>query len=188
MDRVPARMSFKAGLTACAGIFIAIGTLGFFSFRLDVLLALGSFGSTSILLFCFPENHFSQPRSIICGHVISTGVGLAVLALAGHSWWALGLAVALAAALMMFTNTIHPPAGSNPLIVFLGMPGWDFLLFPTLSGAVVLVLVGILYHSSCRRRYPQYWAGVPDSVLPAWWQGRDTAEGIADATISAASD
>ncbi len=159
MDRVPARMSFKAGLMACSGIFLAIGTLGFFSFELHVLLALGSFGSTSILLFCFPENHFSQPRSILGGHVISTGVGLAALAILGHSWWALGLAVAAAAALMMLTNTIHPPAGSNPLIVFLGLPGWEFLFFPTLCGALVLVVVGVLYHRACGRAYPKYWIG-----------------------------
>jgi len=169
-DRVPPRMSFKTGLLACLGIFLGIGTLGFFSFRLDILLALGSFGSTSILLFCFPENHFSQPRSIICGHVISTGMGLAVLAVLGHSWWALGLAVALSAAVMMLANTVHPPAGSNPLIVFLGMPGWDFLLFPTLSGAVVLVLVGVAFHRSCGKRYPQYWIGQGAGGLAGRWR------------------
>jgi CBS-domain-containing membrane protein len=171
MNRLPARVSFKAGLLACMGIFCGIGALAYSSFQLDVLLALGSFGSTSILVFCFPENHFSQPRSVVCGHAISTAVGLAVLHLLGPAWWAVALAVALAAAAMMVTNTVHPPAGSNPLIVFLGMAHWDFLVFPTLIGAVVLVLVAVVYHRACRRPYPLYWIGSRtsgESQLIAW--------------------
>ncbi len=156
---MPPRPSLKSGLIACVGIFCGIGALAYFSFDLKILLALGSFGSTSVLLFSFPENHFSQPRSIIGGHVISTAVGLLVLQVTGPTWWALGLAVALSAAVMMLTRTVHPPAGSNPIIVFLGLPGWDFVLFPTLSGAVLLVAVGLLYHRACRRQYPLYWHG-----------------------------
>jgi CBS-domain-containing membrane protein len=159
MDRVPARMPFTRGLLACLGIFIAIGCLGYCTFDLAILLALGSFGSTSILLFCFPENDFSQPRSIIGGHVMSTAVGLAAVYLCGKQWWAMGAAVSVAAALMMVTNTIHPPAGSNPLIVFLSLPSWDFLIFPTFTGAVLLVLVGLAYHRACQRPYPRYWLG-----------------------------
>jgi CBS-domain-containing membrane protein len=170
MDRrPPPRPSLRAGLTACLGIFFGISVLAFFSFNLHLLLALGSFGSTSVLLFAFPESHFSQPRSIIGGHFISTAVGLAALLVFGKTWWALGLAVAAAAALMMLTRTVHPPAGSNPIIVFLGLPGWDFLLFPTLFGAIALVASGWLYHRACKREYPLYWLGaVPGAnALPA---------------------
>jgi CBS-domain-containing membrane protein len=67
---VPPRPSLRSGVIACFGIFIAIAALAFLSFNLEVLLTLGSFGSTSVLLFAFPENHFAQPRSIIGGHFI----------------------------------------------------------------------------------------------------------------------
>ncbi len=144
---------------ACAGVFAAIAVLAYASFDLGVLLALGSFGSSSVLLFAFPDSHFSQPRSLIGGHVISSAVGLAALTLFGHHWWALGLAVALATALMMVTRTVHPPAGSNPIIVFLAMPGWDFLLFPTASGALALVAIGFIYHRASGTMYPHYWRG-----------------------------
>lgn len=186
MDRhLPSRPSLRGGLMACAGIFFGISLLAYCSFDLHVLLALGSFGSTSILLFAFPENPFSQPRSIIGGHVISTAIGLIVLLLLGKSWWALGAAVSAAAALMMLTRTVHPPAGSNPIIVFLAMPGWDFLLFPTLSGALTLVAAGVAYHRLCQRKYPLYWRGNADAATargvprqPAWvgtiQQGSDT--------------
>jgi CBS-domain-containing membrane protein len=43
--------------------------------------------------------------------------------------------------LMHLTRTIHPPAGSNPVIVILSVPGWHFLITPTLVGAVTLVAV-----------------------------------------------
>ena len=156
----PPRLPLARALAACTGIFVAIATLGLFSFEFHILLALGSFGSSAVLLFCFPENDFSQPRSIVGGHLISTAVGLTVLALAGQAWWAMGLAVALAAGAMIATRTVHPPAGSNPIIVFLGLPGWDFLLFPTFSGALVLVAVGCAWHRLARQAYPQYWLGL----------------------------
>ena len=111
----------RAGAVACAGVFTAIAVLAYSSFDLGVLLALGSFGSSTVLLFAFAGNHFSQPRSIVGGHVICTAVGLLALALFGRHWWALASAVALATALMMLTRTVHPPAGSNPIIVFLAM-------------------------------------------------------------------
>jgi len=157
--QLPPRPSLRTGCTVCLGIFLGIAVLAFCSFNLHVLLALGSFGSTSILLFAFPENQFSQPRSIVGGHVISTAVGLAVLLLLGKSWWTLAAAVAAAAALMMLSRTVHPPAGSNPIIVFLATPGWDFLLFPTLFGALTLVATGWAYHRFCARGYPLYWIG-----------------------------
>lgn len=151
------RHSLRRGVVACAGVFVVIGTLAFFSFNLRVLLLLGSFGSSAVMVFTFPEIHFSQPRSVIGGHFICSAVGLVALALWGPVWWSLALAAALSLALMMLTRTVHPPAGSNPVIAFLAAPRWDFLLFPTLFGAAAMVLVAMAYHRSCQRRYPLYW-------------------------------
>jgi CBS-domain-containing membrane protein len=149
--------SLASGAVACAGVFIVIGVMAFASFNLGWLLLLGSFGSSAVMVFTFPEIHFSQPRSVIGGHVICTAVGLAALALFGPTWWALAGATAAAVALMMLTRTLHPPAGSNPVIVFLVAPAWGFLVFPTLSGALAMVAVAVLYHRACRRPYPAYW-------------------------------
>lgn len=147
----------RAGLVACAGVFTIIAVLAIGSFNLGVMLLLGSFGSTAVMMFTFPELHFSQPRSVVGGHVICTAVGLAALALFGPSWWSLASAAAVSAALMMLTRSLHPPAGSNPIIVFLAAPKWSFLLFPTLFGALTMVLVAVLYHRATRRVYPVYW-------------------------------
>lgn len=170
-DNMPPRHSFRNGAIACVGIFTIISLLAFSSFNLGVLLALGSFGSTSVLLFTFPENHFSQPRSIIGGHFICSAIGMLALHLFGQTWWALGLAVAVATAIMMLTRTVHPPAGSNPIIVFFAMPHWDFLLFPTLFGALAMVLVGLIYHRTCRRQYPLYWLNDTNTPLKSRLMG-----------------
>ncbi len=155
--RLPARVSWRAGVTACVGVFVVIAVLAYVSFDLHTLLVLGSFGSSAVLLFAFPENHFCQPRNFIGGHVICTAVGLAALQFCGGHWWSLGLAVAASAGVMMAARMIHPPAGSNPIIVFLAKPGWDFVLWPTLLGAATMVAVAVVYHRSTRKRYPNYW-------------------------------
>lgn len=151
------RHSLRTGVLACAGVFAAIAVLSVASFHWGTLLLLGSFGSTAVMVFTFPELHFSQPRSVVGGHVICTAVGLGALALFGATWWSLAAAAAACVALMMCTRTLHPPAGSNPLIVFLTAPKWSFLLLPTLLGAVTLVIVALAYHRATRRPYPAYW-------------------------------
>lgn len=152
------RYTLRQGLIACLGVFAGIAVLAFGSFNLGVLLILGSFGSSAVLLFGFPELHFAQPRSLIGGHVVSSAAGLGTLALLGPSWWSLALAVAAALALMMLSRTVHPPAGSNPVIIYLTAPAWKFLLFPTLFGAAAMVAVAVVFHRACRRRYPLYWS------------------------------
>ena len=48
--------------------------------------------------------------------------------------------------------------GSNPVIVFLSQPGWGFLLWPTLAGALLLVGVAIVYNNLSRdNAFPRYW-------------------------------
>ncbi|RZL33182.1 MAG: HPP family protein [Rubrivivax sp.] len=149
--------TLRSGAVASLGVCLVIGVLAFSSFNLGVLLALGSFGSTAVMMFTFPEIHFAQPRSVVGGHFICSAVGLAALALFGHAWWALALAAGVSCALMMLTRCMHPPAGSNPVIVFLAAPKLGFLLFPTLFGALAMVVVAVAYHRACRRTYPVYW-------------------------------
>jgi len=64
------RHSLRSGVVSCAGIFAVIGVLAFGSFELGVLLLLGSFGSSAVMVFAFPELHFSEPRSVVGGHLI----------------------------------------------------------------------------------------------------------------------
>ena len=70
----------------------------------------------------------------------------------------MAIAVGTAIACMQLTGTVHPPAGSNPVIVMLTAPGWNFLLTPTLIGALLLVLVAVFFNNFPKdRTYPKYW-------------------------------
>lgn len=143
---------------ASFGAFIAILPLSYVALNTESLMLLGSFGASALLLFALPEAPLSQPRSVICGHLIASAIALACLLLLGKTWWAIGAATGLGVGLMMLTRTIHPPAGSNAIIVFLASPSWDFLMMSTLGGTVLLVSVAYCYHKTTRHhRYPQYW-------------------------------
>ena len=145
-------------LLAWFGGFITIAVIAGLAQNFQVALILGSFGASCVLVFGFPDAPFSQPRNVIAGHFLSSLVGLCFLALCGPTWWAVALAVATAIVLMMATRTTHPPAGSNPVIVFMIQPSWDFLLFPTLSGTILIVGVALIYLNISRQtNYPKYW-------------------------------
>lgn len=132
-------------LLAGLGTFAALSILGLLSSVTSDAWMLGSFGASCVLLFGFPDAQFSKPKNVIGGHLLASAVGLIFLHTLGPSWWAMAAAAASAAMLMMATDTVHPPAGSNPIIVFLGLSDWSFLVLPTLAGACLLVLFSWVY-------------------------------------------
>ncbi|MDX9688815.1 HPP family protein [Halopseudomonas formosensis] len=116
------------------------------------------FGATMVILFGLPESPLAQPRNIIVGHLLTTAIGLSIAALAGVSPWSMGVAVGLAVSLMLLTNTTHPPAGANPLVVMLAGEHWDFLIMPVAAGAILIVVFGVLYHRLIsKQQYPKRW-------------------------------
>jgi CBS-domain-containing membrane protein len=155
---LPPRPSSRSIALAWLGGFVAIAAVATLSSALSTVLILGSFGASCVLIFGYPDVPFSQPRNIVMGHVLSSAIGVLFLHMFGPSWWALALAAGTAIAAMMATRTVHPPAGSNPVIVFLSQPGWSFVVFPTLVGALILVAVALVYNNATRPgRYPKYW-------------------------------
>jgi len=140
------------------GGFLAIALIGVLTKSFDTLLVLGSFGASCVLIFAYPKSPFSQPRNVVLGHFFSTGIGLLFLHFLGNEWWSMALALPTAISVMLLTRTVHPPAGSNPLIVFLLNAEFDFLFLPTLSGSIILVLVALFYiNLHPNKTYPEYW-------------------------------
>jgi CBS-domain-containing membrane protein len=157
-DPLPARAPASVIVRSFIGALLAIGVVAFITSATATPLVLGSFGASCVLLFGYPDNPFSQPRNVIGGHFITTLTGLAFLALLGASWWSMSLALATAIVLMQLTRTVHPPAGSNPIIVMLALPGWDFLVTPTLAGAAAIVVVAVLFNNLDETiSYPRRW-------------------------------
>ena len=156
--KLPPKHSIKAILIAWLGGFLAISAVTLLSNTFSTVLVLGSFGASCVLIFGFPDVPFSQPRNIIGGHFLSSLIGLLCLTLFGATWWSVAIAVSTSIAMMMLTRTTHPPAGSNPVIIYLLKPACSFLLFPTLFGAVVLVLIAVIYNNLANEgKYPKYW-------------------------------
>ncbi|MBI3886454.1 MAG: HPP family protein [Opitutae bacterium] len=161
--RLPARKIALAGV----GAALAIGSVATLAAWSHQPLLLGSLGASCVFLFGLPEAPFSQPRNVLAGHGLSSLVGLIFLKACGPHAWALGLALGTAVALMFATRTVHAPAGSNPVIVFLAQPGWGFLLAPTLLGAAGVVLIALLFNNAVHPgRYPLYWLGRDDDSRP----------------------
>jgi CBS-domain-containing membrane protein len=157
-EKIPPRPQYKSiGLSGVGGC-LAIAVVAFLSNSLSVTLILGSFGASCLLLFGFPDVPFAQPRNVIGGHFLSSFIGLTFLYIFGPHWWTVALATGTAIALMIYTRTAHPPAGANPVIVYLSQPDWSFLFFPTLFGAVILTAISLVYNNATREnKYPRYW-------------------------------
>ncbi len=155
---LPPQPALRLIAIAWLGGFLAISAVGLLTDVSSTPLVLGSFGATCVMLFGFPDLPFSQPRNVIGGHFISTLTGLAFLSVFGPHWWSMAMALGTASALMLLTRTVHPPAGSNPVIVMLSLPGWQFLFTPTLLGAIIVVTIAVLYNNLIKERtYPKYW-------------------------------
>jgi CBS-domain-containing membrane protein len=155
---LPAKVKLQEILFASVGGFIAIAIIGYLTNSYDNLLVMGSFGASCVLLFGFPKSPFSQPRNVIFGHLFSTFIGLFFLHFMGNEWWSMALALCTALGVMLATRTVHPPAGSNPIIVFLLASSWDYLIFPSLIGSIILVVVALFYNNLSKKvSYPDYW-------------------------------
>ena len=132
----------KAGL----GGAVAIAIVALLSEQSGVMWLMAPFGATCVLLFSVPASPLSQPANVVGGHFVSTLIGLIVLFTLPVTWWSMALAVGLAIAAMAALRITHPPAGADPLVVMMAGVGFDFLLFPTLTGSVALVMVAVLIH------------------------------------------
>lgn len=140
------------------GAFLAATAVGFLAYVTKQPLVMGSFGASIFVLFILPDTPFAQPRNVIGGHFVSTLIGLVFLHFIGPDWWSMALSLATALSLMQILKIPHPPAGSNPFIVFLVGANWEFLFIPTLIGAILLVVVSLFYNNlSSERSYPKYW-------------------------------
>ena len=138
----PLAIVLKAGI----GGLLAIGAVAWLSHVTGNLLLMAPFGATCVLLFSVPNSPLSQPANVIGGHLVSTAIGLSLHMFLPVEWWSLGLAVGLAIAAMALLRVTHPPAGADPLVVFIDNPGWEYLGFPVAFGSLVLVGIAWLFH------------------------------------------
>jgi CBS-domain-containing membrane protein len=117
-----------------------------------------------VLVLGSPKAAPAQPRALIGGHLVSTLVGLVIVKLFGPAAWAAALAVGLAMIAMHLTDTFHPPAGIDPLVVVVNNMSWSFLIVPVAAGAVLLALFAFGWHNLVARG-----ANKGDIWPTRWW-------------------
>jgi|TARA_B110000438_G_C15711477_1_gene605538 CBS-domain-containing membrane protein len=138
---------------------IMIGILAILSFETSTgYWLMISFGATSLIVFVFHDKEFAQPNNIFFGHLLGITVGIVFNELMGMSSISLALAVGLTITLMMYLKVVHPPAAANPLIALFADVSIDYIIFPVITGTIVIILVAYIINKFIlKRNYPNKW-------------------------------
>lgn len=166
--RCPPTVGNKEIFWSWLGSFLGIGLVGYLhQFILapqDLMLIIGSFGASAVLVYGAIASPLAQPRNLLGGHLFSAIVGVAMYQAFGQiPWLASALAVSLAIVVMHITRTLHPPGGATALIAVIGSEdlhrlGYLYALIPAEAGAILLLLVALLINNlPAQRRYPLFW-------------------------------
>ena len=143
------------------GLFasIVIGILSFLSFETSTgFWLMFSFGSTTLIVLVFCESEFAQPANIFLGHLLGVVIGILFNEFIGMSYLSLGLSVGTTVTLMIYFKIIHPPAAANPLIALFADVSLDYILFPVMVGAVLIIVLSVIINKIIlKRNYPKKW-------------------------------
>lgn len=164
----PPRVNFLEIIWSWVGSFLGIAAVGFldacYCSGTELVLIIGSFGASAVLIFGAIKSPLAQPRNLLGGHVLSALIGVsAVKLLPANIWLASAVAVATAIAVMHATKTLHPPGGATALIAVIGGAkihnlGYFYALAPVGAGAVIMLAVALLVNNIPKtRRYPEFW-------------------------------
>ena len=164
----PPRVSPAEIFWSWLGSFLGIAAVAYINYGFlegtDLLLLIGSFGASAVLIYGAIKSPLAQPRNLLGGHVISALIGVtAFKMLDPHLWLAAALAVSVSIAVMHATKTLHPPGGATALIAVISGPkvtnlGYLYALVPVAAGALIMLAVALLVNNLApRRRYPEFW-------------------------------
>ena len=160
-------VDFKDHFWSFLGAFFGIGIIAFLQSQqiseIENVFLIGSFGASSVLIYGAVNSPLAQPRNLIGGHVLSALVGVTVLKFLPEILWLnASIAVASSIVVMQITKTMHPPGGATALIAVLPSDkiqelGYWYALSPVLSGAVILLIVALIFNNIPKgRKYPHH--------------------------------
>jgi CBS-domain-containing membrane protein len=150
------------------GSFSGIAAVSLIHYKIldqtDLMMIIGSFGASAVLIYGAIRSPLAQPRNLIGGHVLSAIVGVTAFQLFGlQPWLAASIAVSTSIALMHLTKTLHPPGGATALIAVIGSDGihslgYLYVFVPVALGASVMLLIALVINNIPKnRRYPEFW-------------------------------
>ncbi len=133
---------------------MCIGFLAYLNSSIEgAIWLIPPFGASMVLVMAVYESPLAKPKNLILGHILSALSGVIIFYFLGNTFFSLGLGVALAVFVMMITNTVHPPAGANPIIVILTGQSLSFVILPVAIGATIIVVFAYLYNRLLKRNY-----------------------------------
>ena len=162
------RVSLSEIFWSWIGAFFGIGAVAYINYNMlegtDLVMVIGSFGASAVLIYGAIDVPLAQPRNLVGGHIVSALAGVTCYKLLQPNLWLAGaVAVATAIAFMHATKTLHPPGGATALIAVIGSNkihalGYLYAIIPAGMGATIMLVVALLVNNIPRsRRYPEYW-------------------------------
>ncbi|MCK5686541.1 HPP family protein [bacterium] len=150
------------------GAFLGIAAVSYINYNIidetDLVMVIGSFGASAVLIYGAIKSPLAQPRNLIGGHIISALIGVTCYKiLPSPMWLTSSLAVATAISIMHFTKTLHPPGGATALIAVIGSSkihslGYLYAIIPVGLGAFIMLVVALCINNIPKnRRYPDFW-------------------------------
>ena len=168
VGKSPPPVSLSEVIWSWVGAFLGIAVVAYVHYGLlgqtDLVMIIGSFGASAVLIYGAVESPLAQPRNLIGGHLFSAVVGVAAYQLfRDQMWLSAAVAVATAIAVMHLTKPLHPPGGATALIAVIGGQkthdlGYLYAVIPAASGAILMLIIALLVNNIPKsRRYPQFW-------------------------------
>ncbi len=168
VTKSPPRVNMSEIIWSWIGSFAGIAAVALLNFDVlagtDLVMIIGSFGASAVLIYGAIKSPLAQPRNLLGGHVFSALIGVACFQLLGECiWLASSVAVATAIAVMHATKTLHPPGGATALIAVIGSEkihslSWLYALFPAGAGALVMLGIALVVNNLPEsRKYPEFW-------------------------------
>ena len=109
------------------------------------------FGASLVLVMAVHNSPLASPRNVFFGHVLSASSGVLMFYFFENTALSIALGLALAIMAMQITNTVHPPAGANPIIAILGAKTFEFVIMPVALGASFIVIFALIYNKIWNR-------------------------------------
>ena len=167
-SKSPPAVSLSEIAWSWIGAFLGIAAVSYINFNMleetDMMMIIGSFGASAVLIYGAIKSPLAQPRNLIGGHVFSAIIGVACFKMfSSHMWLASSVAVATSIAFMHATKTLHPPGGATALIAVIGSNkihnlGYLYAFVPVGLGALIMLLVALLVNNVTKtRKYPEFW-------------------------------
>jgi CBS-domain-containing membrane protein len=167
-DQSPPMVGIMEICWSWIGAFLGIAAVAYCNFNIlsqtDVIMIIGSFGASAVLIYGAIKSPLAQPRNLIGGHMLSAIIGVASYQYFSFNLWlASAITVATAIAVMHATKTLHPPGGATALIAVIGSQkihdlGYLYALAPAGLGAGIMLIVALVVNNIPRsRKYPEFW-------------------------------